>query len=466
MLYLYLYGTIFIYSHFMKLNIYNSTLLLLIAVCSTLSVHAQYISAFAGNSGTSGYSGDGGVAISAKLNSCSGVAVDGAGNIYIADRGNHVVRKISTAGTISTFAGTGTAGYSGNGGAASLATLNMPGSVATDAAGNVYISDIGNNTVRMVNTMGIIRNFAGSGVAGYAGDGDTAHNGRLNAPEGLAVDAAGNVYIADAGNNVIRMVSAGLRLMSTVAGNGLQGYSGDGGSAVLAKLYNPSGVAVDINGNLYIADVINNRVRKVATSGIISTYAGTGTAGNSGNGGAAAAATLRYPSALSVDGAGNLYIADQGNNNIRMVSTSGVITNFAGTSTSGYDGDGGLAVSARLAAPKCVTADGWGRVYIADAGNHAVRVVSATASVSGALTSGKIAVYPNPSSGTFTLSMPLVVGSVQVSVLDIMGRVAATKNLSGAATQQLLDFSSLAPGSYILKVTAGEAAYTTKLTIE
>ncbi len=247
----------FIYPDFMKLKNYNFILLVFIAVFSSVTAGAQYyISTFAGNgfgagTGTGGYTGDGGMASAAQLNACTGIAVDGAGNIYIADRGNNVVRKVNTAGVISTFAGTGTAGYSGNGGPAALANLNMPSAVTTDAAGNVYIADNGNNTVRVVNTTGTIRNFAGNGAPGNSGNGDTAHLGSLNGPLGLAFDQAGNLYIADAVNNSIRMVSAGTHLLSTVAGTGLQGNSGDGGAATAATLYAPASVATDALGNVY-----------------------------------------------------------------------------------------------------------------------------------------------------------------------------------------------------------------------
>ncbi len=440
---------------------------LVVTSFANIQANAQYISTFAGHkiADTGAYSGDGGLAVNAQLNSCTSVAVDGAGNVYIADRGNHVVRRVDNAGIISTFAGTGAAGFSGNGGNATAAKLNMPTSVATDAAGNVYISDMGNNRVRRVNPSGIITNFAGNGVATYSGDADSAHLASINGPEGLAVDASSNVLIADAGNHVIRRVSTS-GIISTVAGSGLIGNSGDGGPATAARMYSPSGVATDAAGNIYIADVINNKIRRVSSSGIISTFAGTGAAGNSGNGGAATAANLRFPSGVSVDGIGNIYIADQGNYNVRIVNASGVISNYAGVSTSGYDGDGGLATIAKLGSPKNVYVDGWGRVYIADNTNHVVRLVASTASTSMVSPLQQLLIFPNPTSGSFTISLPSANASAHITVSDITGKVVFQKQVGYSISNIQVDLSEVAPGSYIITVASENKVYTSNLVIE
>jgi trimeric autotransporter adhesin len=452
-----------IYLFYMKLKNYNFILLLLITVFSAVSVRAQYISTFAGT-GTAGYTGDGGLALTAQFNGCSGVAVDGAGNIYIADQGNNVVRRISFAGVISTFAGTGTAGYSGNGGQASLAQLNQPVAVATDAAGNVYISDMGNSTVRIVNTLGIISNYAGNGTAGYTGNGGNANLAQLNNPVGIALDAAGNLYIADALNNVIRKVEAGTQFMTTYAGSGAQGNSGDGGPAAMAKMYAPSSVAVDVSGNVYIADQLNNTIRKVsAATGLISNFAGNGAAGNSGDGGLAVAAGLRYPSSVSVDGAGNVYIADQGNYNIRMVTTDGMIHHVAGASTNGYDGDGGLAATAKMGAPKAVYVDGWSRIYIADNNNHAIRVITATSGTPSLENNRQLSIYPNPANGRVMISLPAGAGEGTVSVSDILGNIVATSTAS--ANLSVLNTASWAKGNYMVRVITERGSYTGKLCV-
>ena len=217
--------------------------------------------------------------------------------------------------------------------------------MAVDASGNLYIADTGNNRIRKVSATGIITTVAGNGSAGYSGDGGPATSAQLDGPEGVAVDGSGNLYIADTCNNRIRKVSA-TGIITTVAGNGSAGYSGDGGPATSAQLSLPAGVAVDGSGNLYIADSGNNRIRKVSATGIITTVAGNGSPGYSGDGGPATSAQLNQPAGVAVDASGNLYIADSSNNRIRKVSATGIITTVAGNGFDGYSGDGGPATSA------------------------------------------------------------------------------------------------------------------------
>ena len=222
----------------------------------------------------------------------------------------------------------------GDGGAATAAALMNPGGVAVDAAGTLYIADTDNNRIRKVTTAGVITTVAGNGLAGAGGDGGQAVFASLHSPHGVAVDAAGNLYIADTDNNRIRKVTpAGI--ITTVAGTGISGHSGDGGPATAARLNYPVGVAVDAAGNLYIADTGNSRIRKVTPAGVITTLAGTGIGGYSGDGGPATAAQLKYPFGVAVDAAGNLYIADSGNNSIRKVTPAGIITTVAGNGTAG-----------------------------------------------------------------------------------------------------------------------------------
>ena len=333
------------------------------------------ISTIAGN-GTAGYSGDGGPAASAELNSPSGVAVDFSGNIYIADYKNNRIRRVDASGVISTVAGKGTAGYSGDGGPASSAELSTPSGVAVDTSGNIYIADSSNNCVRKVDASGVISTVAGNGTAGYSGDGGPAVSAELSSPSGVAVDTSGNIYIADDKNNCIRKVDAS-GVISTVAGNGTGGYSGDGGPATSAELSTPSGVAVDASSNIYIADSSNNCIRKVDASGVISTVAGKGTGGYSGDGGPASSAELSSPFGVAVDASGNIYIADDKNNRIRKVDASGVISTVAGNGTGGYSGDGGPATSAQLNSPSGLAVDSSGNIYIADTTNYRVREVYA-----------------------------------------------------------------------------------------
>jgi sugar lactone lactonase YvrE len=331
-------------------------------------------------SGRDGVPEDGGQATSSSLRSPSGVAVDGAGNVYLVDSLTGVW-KVTADGVIVGFAGTKQAGAQGDddvgdGGPAIEAMLTLASDVAVDGAGNVYIADLGNDRVRKV-TGGIIATVAGGGTSGLLGDGKPATLARLDAPSGIALDEAGNLYIADRDHHRVRRVSPD-GVITTVAGTGTGGDSGDGGQATSAQLRFPTDVAVDGAGNLYIADSGNHRVRKV-TGGIITTVAGTGAAGLSGDGGPAGSAQLNTPQALALDRSGDLYIADSGNHRVRRVSPAGVITTVAGTGVKGFSGDGGPAGLAQLANPLGVALDRAGNLYIADTGNRRVRRVAASA---------------------------------------------------------------------------------------
>ena len=341
------------------------------------------ITTVAGN-GTQGYSGDNGPATSAALFFPSGIAVDAAGNLYIADTYNHRIRKVSN-GVITTVAGNGTGGYSGDGGPATSAELKFPQGVTVDASGNLYIADLANYRIRKVSN-GVIITVAGNGTYGYSGDNGPATSAQLNFPDGVAMDVPGNLYIADGRNNRIREVSNGV--IATVAGTGTGDYSGDGGPATSAKLYDPVGVAVDAAGNLYIADLANYRIRKVS-NGVITTVAGNGTPGYGGDNGPATSAQLNVPEGVTVDAAGNLYIADRDNNRVRKVA-NGVITTIAGNGTAGYSGDGGPAISAELNGPLGIAVDAAGNIYIADYYNNRIRKVSngAITTVAGGGSSG------------------------------------------------------------------------------
>ena len=331
-----------------------------------------------------GYVGDGGPATTARLNQPHGMALDGAGNLYIADTWHHRIRKVDAAGVITTVAGGGTQGYGGDGGAAVAAQLNQPRDVALDGAGNLYFADWGSNRIRKVDAAGVITTVAGDGTQGYGGDGGAAVAAQLNQPRDVALDGAGNLYFADRGNHRIRKVDAA-GMISTAAGGGL---GGDGGPAVAAQLNRPTDVALDGAGNLYIADAGNRRIRKVDAAGGISTVAGDGTQGFGGDGGPAVEAFLSFTSAVALDaavaldGAGNLYIADAGNQRIRKVDAAGVITTVAGDGTPGFGGDGGPAVAARLNGPRGVALDAAGNLYIADLGNQRIRKVDAAGGIS------------------------------------------------------------------------------------
>lgn len=323
-----------------------------------------------------GYVGEGVPATNASLKTPVGLVKDKSGNLWIADTGHQLIRKLGANGIITTVAGKGNSGYSGDGGPATNASFNNPAGLAMDAAGNLFITD-GNNVVRRVDTNGIITTVAGGGLDS-PGDGEAATNVSMWNPAGVTLDAAGNLFIAVMWNNVVRRVDAH-GVITTVAGNGTNGYSGDGGAATNASLNNPSGVAVDAAGNLFVADGNNYRVRVVDTNGNITTMAGGGT-NYPGDGGAATNASLGYPWGVSVDAARNVYIADFWNNTIRRVDTQGIITTLAGGGPD-FPDDGEAATNTSLNNPEGMTVDSAGNLFIADTGNNRIRQVDAARTI-------------------------------------------------------------------------------------
>lgn len=386
------------------------------------------ISTIAGT-GICGFTGDGGFATKANIYWPAGIAVDSRGNIFFADAVNARVRVINSSGKITTVAG-GTYGYCGDGGPAKQACLNLPTALALaeeKSGETLYIADTHNNRVRMVNLVtGIITTAAGNGIRGYSGDGGAAIDASLDTPQGLAVNASshtlwisdtsnsairsvetntgiigtffgngicgitlcfpqgialdsnGNLYVSAVGNGIVIEVQVPSGIAITKAGNGGQGFSGDGGLAVSASLNVAQDVVLDSSGNLFIVDSLNDRVRKVDASGTISTIAG----GDVGDGGKSNASAVNWAQGLAFDNTGNLYIADTWNNRIRVVNPAGVISTIAGTGVSGYSGDGGTASQAQLSEPVSVTTDGQGNIYVADYGNFAIRKISATGIIS------------------------------------------------------------------------------------
>src|SRR5213593_4687735 len=321
-----------------------------------------------------GIGDDGGSALAAQLNYPDMSVVDSAGNLIIAETDNQRIRKVTPSGTITTIAGNGSWGFSGDGGPATSAQLNYPGTVTVDATGNVYIADTRNQRIRKVTPWGTITTIAGNGGGGFKGDGGPASFAMLNNPWGVTVDNNGSLYLADTSNQRIRKIGPD-GIITTVAGSGSRGFSGDGGPAVLAQLAEPAGVAVDAAGNLFIADTNNERVRKVTPDGIITTVAGNGTQGFSGDGGAAVDAQLAYPNSVAVDGAGNLFIADTNNQRVRRVTPDGIISTVAGNGKYGYSGDGAAAPAAQLGSPYGVSVDGTNTLLIADSANSRIRKV-------------------------------------------------------------------------------------------
>ncbi|HXD91717.1 MAG TPA: T9SS type A sorting domain-containing protein [Bacteroidia bacterium] len=452
-------------------------LITIIAFTFCINANAQIITTVAGN-GTAGYNGDGGQATAAELYHTVAVAFDTKGNMYIVDQKN-VIRKVNTSGIITTIAGNGTAGYSGDGGPATAATFNEPISIAIDSLGNIYVSDDQNNAIRMINTMGIISTIAGNGTAGYIGDGGQATAAEINSPNGIAFDAFGNLFIADGNNNRIRMINTA-GIITTIAGNGTGTgnascttcYGGDGGQATAAELNNPCAIVFDAKGNMYIADQNNNRIRMVNTAGIINTIAGNGTYGYSGDGGPATSANLRWPVDVKCDTAGNIFICDIVNERIRKVNSLGIISTIAGigylnpnTGGGGFGGDGGQATAALLNLPLGICLDASGNLYIADQENNRIRKVTNVTTVgieqSVSTSELNINIYPNPNNGLFVIE-PSETEKQTMRLYDITGNLVLVQVINGKTN---IDASNLAEGVYNISITSTEGVTNKRLII-
>jgi hypothetical protein len=342
-----------------------------------MAASSNIIVTYAGN-GQSGFSGDGGSSTAARLNQPTDVYLDNAANIFVADTQNNRVRKVNASQVITTVAGSGQQGFSGDNGPATSAKFNTPTSVWVTSSGVLYIADTGNNRIRKVMN-GVVTTVGGNGQSGYSGDGGPATSAKLKSPTSIVVDSTGNLYFSDTGNNVVRKISS-TGTITTFAGSMYSGgsrdgdrsckFSGNGGSATSAKLCAPTGLGISAS-TIYISDSGNNQVRKV-TGGIITAFAGTGSGGFSGDNGQATAARLRTPIGVADDPLGNVYIVDSGNKRVRQVTTSGVISTFAGTGQAGYSGDGGPAELAKINPVGGITTDA-SNVFFADTNNNRVR---------------------------------------------------------------------------------------------
>jgi|GEM_PF-1174317 len=348
--------------------------MILALLLNFLPAQAEYIITTEVGMGTNGYSGDEGVATIAQISRPHGITLDSLGNLYFADMDNYCIRKIDTNGIITTIAGNGIDGYSGDGGGATAASIRGAYGIAVDSHGNLYFADFFDHRVRKIDIDGIITTIAGNGIQGYSGDNDLASLAQLNKPQGMIVDNEGNLYIADSGNQRIRKIDND-GIITTIAGDGIthevafgmEGpilagiYGGDTGKATAAQLNNPTSVAIDSLGYLYIADTDNNRIRQIDTNGIITTVLGNDM-------------SLNHPTGIAIDTSDNLYIVDSKNHRILKRDTSGIVTTLAGNGMEGYGGDNGNALQAIFHSPEGIVVDG-NNLYIADTGNHRIRLL-------------------------------------------------------------------------------------------
>ena len=426
-------------------------------------LHAQHINTLAGD-GTTGFSGDNNAAATASMNGPYGVAVDAVGNVYFADRANNRVRKISISGIITTIGGNGIGGFNGDNIPATDASLNDPNGVAVDAGGNVYVTDRINNRVRKISIGGTITTVAGNGTTVFNGDSIAATAASIISPRGVAVDAIGNIYIADQGYNRIRKVNPS-GIIYTIAGTGVSGFSGDNGPATNAKLAGPYSIAIDGMGNVFVADVDNERIRRISPTGIIKTVAGTGTASYNGDNIPATAAHLFEPVGVAVGSDGDLFIADAWNNRIRKVTPSGVITTVAGTGIAGFSGDGGSPLLAQFKNIYGIALSSNGDIIVSDNGNNRIRYIYTPVGVGNVALEKAISIYPNPSmDGRFSIDLSALKNEeVTICITDLLGRKVYTATTNAGQLTEI-HVSALA-GTYILTVVQNSSLYTQRIVV-
>ncbi len=405
----------------------------------------------------------------------SAIVFDPQGNLYLAETASHVIRKVDPTGIITTFAGTGTQGYSGDNGPATAAQLDSPQGLTLDATNNLYIADTHNHRIRKITAAtGIITTIAGTGLPGFDGDSGPATASHLNLPTALAIDSTtGNLYLADTQNHRIRKITATTGTITTIAGTGTQGFFGDQSPATAAAIDSPTGLALDSMGNIYLADTHNHRIRRIdAITDIITTVAGTTTPGFSGDNAPASAASLALPHGLTIDATGNLYIADTANHRIRRIdATTGTITTVAGEGTQTFAGDNGLANNALLDTPRAATLSSTGLITLADTGNQRIRQISTDKTIHtiaglGVTTQGALSLAAPLviayGSGHLTATLAAAPATGSITFLDTYNSRTTTIGAASLATNTAtLNTSTLAAGVHNITATyAGDLTHT------
>ncbi len=427
---------------------------------------AQTITTYAGN-GTAAYVGDGGQATASSINYPFGVTADTHGNLFFADAANYVIRKIDNAGIITTIAGTGAPGYSGDGGLATAATFADPEGLALDSLGNIYVTDLENATIRKINTSGIITTIAGTGTSGYNGDGIPATSALLNMPRCILIKN-GEILFSDPGNYRIRKISTS-GVISTIAGTGLPGSTGDGAQATAAKLATQLSLAADKLGNFYIYQDSIFKIRKVAPNGIITSIAGTGVNVSSGDNGLATAAGIGNAGGMTVDVFNNLYFSDENHGRIRKIDhATNIVTTIVGDGTPcGFSGDGGPATNAQLCGPYDICIDKNGVLFFADQNNQRIRRVRLGLGVENtANEAAQITLSPNPATaGAFTLNISTgIPENAQITITNVTGSTVSA--LQGETNKAMEIQLNVPKGLYFVTVTTSHGVWVEKVVVD
>jgi hypothetical protein len=426
---------------------------ILVALLFSLHAGAQVIVTVAGT-GVDGYSGDGGPATNAKMNGPSAIAFDKDGNFYFTEESNPTIRKVTPSGIISRFAGNGTSGYSGDGGPAIYAEIDGGGVLAVDRWNNIYLADGSNHCIRKITTDGVIHTIAGTGVAGYNGDGISALSAQLNQPQGVGVDDTGNVYICDRLNFRLRKVDT-FGNISTIAGTGVMGFTADGARADTAAINESWYVVADKNGDIFFMD--KARIRKIAaTDHKLSTIAGNGIVGGySGDAGPATAAAIgtQY---FTFDSVGNLFLAEGGVCRIRKVTTDGTISTIVGNGLVGIDPEGVSLSVARVLSPTGIAFSPAGELYFTEKSGAKVRKITSAWDGVNELNGKSVGleVFPNPTQGRVSVRINAIEREANVTIIDARGVAVRTMTVPCNVTKEI-DVSGLQPGVYTVNTKAG-----------